>query len=80
MKTDLLENIAEALGIYISDLRHEDIQKQTLSYIIGCNGYEAVEWNKLIHYMFGIKCDFSSESEAKDFYIRMIAAPVYRKI
>lgn len=80
MKTDLLEKIAETLGIYISDLRQEHIQVQILSYILECDGYETEEWNKLINYMWGIKCRFSCEREAKDFFISKIAGAVYKKI
>lgn len=80
MKTDLMENIAEALGIYISDLRQENIQMQLLSCILECDGYETEEWNKLVNYVWRIECRFSSEREAKDFFIRNIAGSRYKKI
>ena len=74
LKTDLIESIAEAFGIYISDLKQEQIRMQTLAYILECSGYEITEWNKLINYIFGLKCEFNDEKEAKDFYIKQICS------
>lgn len=72
MKTDLLENISAEFGIFISELKQKNMQRRTIAYILECSGYDPEEWNKLITYILGIKCDFKTEKEAKEFYAGQI--------
>lgn len=79
LKTDLLENISEAFGIFISELKQEKMQRRTISYILACSDYDPAEWNKLITYILGIKCDFKTEKEAKEFYVSQIIKLICRE-
>lgn len=75
MKKDLLENIAAAFGIFISELKQKNIQRRTIGYILECSDYDPEEWNKLIKYILGIECHFNTEKEAKEFYVSQIFPP-----
>lgn len=72
MNKDLLENISEAFGIFISELKQENMQMRTIAYILECSDYDPEEWNKLIKYILGIECKFNTENEAKEFYVSQI--------
>lgn len=72
MKVGLIENIANANSIYISDLHHMQIQYKTLKYVQNCRGYGAEEWNHLIKYVFGSDCDFQEEGAARAYYVNLV--------
>lgn len=79
MKTELIEDIANAFEIYISDLRQEKIQYETLAYVWRCEGYEIKAWKQLIKYVLEQDCDFQSEKEASDYYAGQVLKKLVQK-
>lgn len=68
MKKQLIEDIASANAIFISDLHDKKVLFYTLPYIWTCEGYELTEWVKLIKYVFHETICAKNEADAKNYY------------